>query len=134
MSAVINIFHIFPGVVVSSPPGPPLLPSTCTTMFIIFHERLSSSLPLMCPYQFNLFCLSNVDIWHTLASSCMTWFLSWSFLDVPIIHPSNLISAIMIFVLVFLSDHPTLCSICHCWLDHCFRHLVFQLDEYRFVA
>ena len=23
-------------------------------------------------------------------------------------------------VLVFLSNRPTLCSICHCWLDHCF--------------
>ena len=33
-------------------------------------------------------------------------------------------------VLVFLSDHPTLCPICHCWLDHCFINLVFQLAGY----
>ena len=37
-----------------------------------FLERLSSSLLLMCPCQFNFVCLRNVDIWHNLASSCMT--------------------------------------------------------------
>ena len=46
----------------------PLFPST--TRSIIFLERLSSSLLLVCPYQCNRFCLRNVGIWHTLASSC----------------------------------------------------------------
>ena len=73
--------------------GRPLLLFPGTTMSIISLERLSSSLPLMCPCQFNLFCLSNVDILHTLASSCMTWFLTWSFLVLPLIHRSILISA-----------------------------------------
>ena len=40
----------------------------------------------------------------------------------------------MQYVLVFLSNRPTLCSICHCWLDHSLIHIVFQLDEYLFVA
>ena len=62
-------------------------------MSIIFLDRLSSSLLLICPYRFNRFCLRNVDIWHTLASSCMLWFLTWSFLVLPLIHRSILISA-----------------------------------------
>ena len=56
--------------------GRPLILFPGTTMSIIFIERLSSSLLLMCPYQFNIFCLRNVDIWHTLAHSCMIWFLT----------------------------------------------------------
>ena len=56
---------------------------------IIFLEGLSSSLLPMCPYQFNLFCLRNVDISHTLASSRMTWFLTWSFLVLPLIHRTS---------------------------------------------
>ena len=103
--------------------GRPLLPLPGTTMSIIFLERLSSSLLLMCPYQFNPFCIRNVDIWPILASSCI--FLTCSFLVLLLIHRSILISA----------TRSTLCSMCHCWLDHCFMHLVFhQLDEYLFVA
>ena len=73
--------------------GHPLLLFPGTTMSIIFLDKLSSSLLLICPYKFNRFCLRNVDIWHTLASSCMIWFLTWSFLVLPIIHRSILISA-----------------------------------------
>ena len=36
-----------------------------TTMSIIFLDKLSSSLLLICPYTFNRFCLRNVDIWRT---------------------------------------------------------------------
>ena len=64
-----------------------------TTMSIIFLDRLSSSFLLICPYQFNRFCLENVDIWHTLASYCIIWFLTWSFLVLLFIHRSILISA-----------------------------------------
>ena len=35
---------------------------------------------LICPYQFNRFCLMHVDIWHTLSSSSIIWYLTWSFL------------------------------------------------------
>ena len=73
--------------------GRPLLLFPGTTMSIIFLERLSSSLLLICSYQFSLLCLRNVDIWHTLASSCMMWFLTLSFLVLPLIHRSILISA-----------------------------------------
>ena len=73
--------------------GRPLLLFPGTTMSIIFLERLSSSLLLMCQCQFNLFCFRSVDIWHTFASSCMTWFLTWYFLVLPLIHRSILISA-----------------------------------------
>ena len=64
-----------------------------TTMPIICLDRLSSSLLLTCPYQCNRCCLRNVDICHTFASSCITWFLTWSFLVLPLIHRSILISA-----------------------------------------
>ena len=73
--------------------GRPLLLFPGTTMSIIFLDKLSSSLLLICPYKFNRFCLRNVEIWHTLASSCMLWFLTWSFLVLPLIHRSILISA-----------------------------------------
>ena len=73
--------------------GRPLLLFRGTTMSIIVLDKLSSSLLLICPYRFNRFCLRNVDIWHTLASSCMLWFLTWSFLVLPLIHRSILISA-----------------------------------------
>ena len=73
--------------------GRPLLLFPGTTMSIIFLDTLSSSLLLICPYKFNRFCLRNVDIWHTLASSCMIWFLTCSFLVLPLIHRSILISA-----------------------------------------
>ena len=73
--------------------GRPLLLFPGTTMSIIFIDRLSSSLRLICPYKCNRFCLRNVHIWHTLASSCMIWFLTWSFLVLPLIHRSTLISA-----------------------------------------
>ena len=102
-----------------------------TTMSIIFLDRLSSSLLLTWPYQCSRFCLRNVDIWHTLASSCIIVFLTWSFLVLPLINPHF---CYMQSVLVFLSNCPTLCSICHCWLDHRLIHLVFQLDWYLFVA
>ena len=70
--------------------GRPLLLFPGTTMSIIFLDKLSSSLLLICPYRFNRFCLRNVVIWHTLASSCMLWFLTWSFLVLPIWHLVNL--------------------------------------------
>ena len=54
---------------------------------------MSSSLLLTFPYQCNRFSLRNVNIWHTLASSCILWFLTWSFLVLPLIHRSILISA-----------------------------------------
>ena len=84
--------------------GRPLLLLAGTTMPIIFLDTLSSSLPLPCPYQCNRFCLRNVDIWHTLASSCIIWFLTWSFLVLPSIVAS---SFHMQSVLVFLSTRPT---------------------------
>ena len=49
--------------------GRPLILFPGTTVSIIFLERLSSSLLMMCPYQFNRFYLRNIDIWHTLAPS-----------------------------------------------------------------
>ncbi len=61
------------------------------TVSINFLDRLSSSLLLICPYKCNGFCLRNVHIWHTLASSCMIWFPTWSFLVLPLIHRSILI-------------------------------------------
>ena len=62
-------------------------------MSITFLDRLSSSLLLICPYQFNRFCPRNVESWHTLASSCIIWFLTWSSLVLPLIHRSILVSA-----------------------------------------
>ena len=73
--------------------GRPFFSSAVRPCPSFFLERLSSSLLLMGPYQFNLFRLRNVGILHTLASSCMTWFLTWSFLVLPLIHRSILISA-----------------------------------------
>ena len=73
--------------------GRPLLLFPGTTMSIIFLDRLSSSLLLICPYKFHRFCLKNVDIWHTFASSYMIWFLIWSFLALLLIHRSMLIYA-----------------------------------------
>ena len=64
--------------------GHPLLLFPGTTMSIIFVDKLSSSLLLICPYKFNRFCLRNVDIWHTLASSCVIWFQIWYFLVLPL--------------------------------------------------
>ena len=71
----------------------PLLLFPGTTISIIFLDKLSSSLLLICPYKLNRFCLRNVDIGHTVASSCMIWFLTWSFLVLHVIHRSILISA-----------------------------------------
>ena len=65
--------------------GRPLLLFPGTTMSIIFLDKLSSSLLMICPYTFNRFCLRNVDIWHTLASSCVIWFQIWYFLVLPLI-------------------------------------------------
>ena len=75
--------------------GRPLLLFPGTIMSIIFLDRLSSSLLLTWPYQCSRFWLRNVDIWHTLASSCIRpiVFLTWSFLVLPLIHLSILISA-----------------------------------------
>ena len=88
----VHIFYIVSGVV-NPPPSRPSSSSRPRYNHVhIFLERLSSSL-LMCPYQFNLFCPRNFDICHTLASSCMTWFLTWYFLILPLIHRSILISA-----------------------------------------
>ena len=98
--------------------GRPLLLFPGTTMPIIFRERLSSSLLLMYPYRFNLFRLRNVDILHTLASSCMTWFLTWSFLVLPLIHRSILISATCnLFSSFFLTAQDSALDVCHRWLE-----------------
>ena len=64
-----------------------------TTMSTLFLDKLSSSLLLICPYKCNRFCLRNVDIWNILASSCIIFFLTWSFLVLPLIHRSILVSA-----------------------------------------
>ena len=60
--------HIVPVVVNPIPLrlGRPLLLFPGTTMSIISLERLSSSLLLICPYKFSLFCLRNGGIWHPL--------------------------------------------------------------------
>ena len=76
MSAVSSYLVIFSVVVDPSQSTSPLLLFPGTTVSIIFHEMLSSSLLLTCPYPCNRFCLRNVDIWHTLASSCVIWFLT----------------------------------------------------------
>ena len=81
----------------------------------------------MCPYQYNMFCLRNVYI---LYNTC-------SFLVFPLMHRNFLISTIhtINFVLVFLSDRATVCSICNCCCpDHCFIHLIFQLSGYPFFG
>ena len=73
-----RFFHIFLGVVDSSPSRPP--PSFHPrydhvhhfSSEVVFFSSADVSIPIF------LFCLRNVDIWHTLASSCMTWFLTWS--------------------------------------------------------
>ena len=85
--------HIFSVVVDPSPSRPPPSSLPRYDHFHNFLDKLSSSLLLICPYKFNRFCLRNVDIWHTLASSCVIWFLTWSFLVLPLIHRSILISA-----------------------------------------
>ena len=82
--------HIFLVVVNPSPSRPP--PSSLPRYDHAHY--FSSSLLLICPYQFNRFCLRNVDIWHTLASSCMIWFLTWSFLVLSIVASSFLLQAI----------------------------------------
>ena len=79
----------------------------CSAKAIRFLERLSTSLLLIRPYQVNICCIINVDIWHTLASYCTTWFLTWSFAVLPIIHRS-IVMNYMHYLLVFLSDRPTL--------------------------
>ena len=50
---------------------------------------------LKCPYPFNPLCLGNVAFEYTLASACIYWFLTWSFLVLAIIRCSILISAII---------------------------------------
>ena len=96
-------------------------------MSIFFLDKLSSSLLMICPYKFNLFCLRNVDMWRTLACSCMTWFLTLSFLVLPIIHRSILISATCnLFSYFFLTAQHS-AQICHCWLDHHLITLSFSL-------
>ena len=64
---------------------PPHLIFSGTTMSIIILEKFSYSPLLLCPYKCILFCLRNFDIWHTLVSSCMTWFQTWSFLVLPLV-------------------------------------------------
>ena len=114
--------------------GRPLLLFPGTTTSIIFLDKLSSSLLLTCPYQCNRFCLRNVDIWHTFASSCIVLFLTWSFLVLPLIHRSILIFATCnLFSSFFLTAQHS-APLCHCWLDHRRIHLVFQLDGHLFVA
>ena len=55
-------------------------------MSVIFLDRLSSSLLLVCPYKCNRFCIRDFVIWHRLASCCIIWFLTWSFLVSPLFH------------------------------------------------
>ena len=102
MSCQFIFRHISPVVV---DPSPCRLPSSSLPRYNHAHhfpERLSSSLRLMCAYQFNLFCIRNVDICHTLASSGMTWFLTVSFLVLLLIHRSILIYATCNMFLFFL--------------------------------
>ena len=68
------LLFIFPDVVNPSPSRPPLLLFPGTTMSIIFLERLSSLL-LMCPYQFSLFCLRNVAIGYMRNNYGITFIL-----------------------------------------------------------
>ena len=73
-----------------------------------------------------------LTFWYTLASSWITWFLAWSFLALPpgpyhSYHPHSRYTQ---SVLVFLCDRSTLCSICQCFCDHCFVHLVLHIDGY----
>ena len=67
----------------------------------------------MCPYQFNIFCLMNVDMWHTLASSSTTWFLTWSFL---VLHLVTLIHLTIspLRLCLYLSCNEL------CWFRLCF--------------
>ena len=113
--------------------GRPLLLFPGTTMSIIFLDKLSSSLLRIYPYKCNRFCRRNVDIWHTLASSCMICFLTWSFLVLTLIHRSILISATcnMFSSFLLIAQHS---APCHCWLDHHLIHAVFQFDWYLFVS
>ena len=123
--------HILTDVVDPSPSRPPFLLFPAPTMSIIRVERLSSSYLRMCPYQFNIFCLRNVYVWHTLAPSSMTWFLTWFFLVSPFSIVASPCFHYMQSVPDFRAfDRPTLCSIYHCWLDHRFKHLVVQRDGY----
>ena len=103
--------------------GRPLLLFPGTTKFIVFLDKLSSSLLLICPNKCNRFCLRNVDIWHTLASSCMLWFLTWYFLVLPLLHRSilisatcNLFSSFFLTLLILLLNEPII------WI-----HLLFQI-------
>ena len=79
-------FHILisEDVVEPSPPCRPLRLVSGTTRPIIFLERLSSSLLLMCPYQSILLCLRNVDILLTLASYLWPGFWHCSFSSYPL--------------------------------------------------
>ena len=74
--------YIFPGVV---EPSPSRLPSSIFPTYNHIHHFSCvvvcfSSPDLSIPY---IFCLRIADIWHkgTLASSCITWFLTWCFHD-----------------------------------------------------
>ena len=89
----VNMLSYLPGCCRSIYVRPPLLFAGITMSFT-FLERLFSSLLSMCTYQFNFFCSRNVEIWHTLASSCVTWFLTWSFLVLHLIRHSIFIFAI----------------------------------------
>ena len=114
--------------------GRPLLLFPGTAMSIICLDKLSSSLLLICPYKFNRFCVRNVDIWHTLASSCMIWFLTWSFLVLPLIHRSILISATCnLFSSFFLTAQHSAPYVIVGFITG-LMHLVFQFDGYLFVA
>ena len=83
-------FHIF--LSVATPP-----PSSLPRHNHVYHcswDAVSSSLLLMYPYQFNRFCLRTVDMFANIkASSFVFWFLTWSFLVLPLIYRSILISA-----------------------------------------
>ena len=58
-----------------------------------------------------LFCLRKVDIWHTLAFSCMTCFLTWSFLVAVLIHRTILISSTFNLLSFFFltAQHSPIC-------------------------
>ena len=106
--------------------GRPLLLFSGTTMSFIFL--------LGCLLLFSWHVRTNViffvsgmltfgTLWHPLVLSGFWHGPFWSY-------PLSILASSFVLqqsVLVFLSNRPTLCSICHCWLDHRLYTLSFSL-------
>ena len=69
-------------------------------------------------------------LWHPLVLSCFWHGPFWSY-PLSIEASSFPLRAICSRI---SSNRPTLCSICHRWLDQRLIHLVFQFDGYLFVG